>query len=693
MAETTYTLKTPLNQVRFIGQARYDLLKAKGLTTVLDLLNYFPYKYQDTSNILPIYRAYEQFLRFSMLPEFRTKLTLLGIAESVQLIKPKYRRNLKIIKAVFKDPYKGENKVSAIWFNQIHLLKTIAPGKKYVLYGDIYKKGSHLELVNPQIEAYKIPLTHLGRLTPIYSRIHSITPKMIRRFIKEIRPAISQIKEFVPLETLRSIKSITLPQAYDQIHFPKDKQAIKKAYERLFYQEILELLEKRDREKTKTPREKVLGERARDLVKELHNHVEAIAAQLPFTLTDDQKNAITQLLEGFKKDKTFLLYGEVGSGKTVVFFLLSVALAQLGYSSILIAPTSILANQHFETFQNFLKELQLNVQPKLLKITSGTRVKSPVKLQEPTIIIGTHAILYKEIQPTESKLALVGVDEEHKFGIFQREKLLDVSEQQDFSPYQVSLTATPIPRTLALTFYGYQQSIYILQRPKQRQLPKTYLLPPQKLNEFLEWVKDQILNHNQQVFFVFPRIEGEDITDYALEPWHEYLKDQLKNIPSGILHGRLKEKDKDKVITDFKEGKTKLLFATTIIEVGVDIPSANIMIIFGPELLGLAQLHQLRGRVGRADTPGSCFLFTFNKSQSVLKRLKYFIKTPSGLKLAEYDLQHRGPGDVLVGKQQHGWRKLKIANLNNYYLLNKAIQLYNALKEKGTQVKFYITES
>ncbi len=687
------TLDQPVTNIKYIGEKVATLLKKKGITTVLDLLNYFPYKYENTKNIYSISKVYNYFDKYLVLApsgKLKLKLCTIGIVEETTLIQPKYKRNIKIIKSVIADEKNPNDKISVIWFNQIHILKTLKKGEKVVLYGDIYKRGSHLEMINPQFELYKIPLTHLGRLTPVYERISKkISPKMIRRYINEIKPLIGSIKEFIPHTLRKEFNILNLADAYYKIHFPNEKQDIAKAYERLAIQEVLEMLASSKKEEVKTPS---LFSINPQIVEQFKKYIEEYKKLLPFTLTEDQEKATLQIVTNWAQNKqSVFLYGDVGSGKTVVFFLLALAFGKLGYSSIIMAPTSILATQHYKTFTELLARGKELFDINLMLVTSATKSKKKLVIDRPSIVIGTHALLFRDIDFKSYQPALVAVDEEHKFGIFQREKLKHLNKE-GFMPYQLSLSATPIPRTLALSLYGYQEAVYITTKPKGRKTVKSHLVPPHKLDDLLRWVSEQI-RKGEQVFFVFPRIEGEEIENFPLTLWYDMLRahPNLKEIKTGVLHGKMKEAEKNRIIESFRKKEIKLLFTTTIIEVGIDIPTANIMVIFGPEYMGLAQLHQLRGRVGRSDKQAYCFLFTYNTQPSVQNRLHFFTRHNDGIKIAEYDLKNRGPGDILIGTQQHGWRRLKIANLNDYHTLNKAITIFQKLKEERVNVLHYLT--
>ena len=685
-----YTLDTPIQQVRYIGTKVAKALQKRQIHTVNDLWNYLPYKYEDTTNIIAISKLYEIYQERAQLFNIRPELiaTIIGIVEKTELIQSKRRKNFKLIRAIIVDQYNPAEKVVALWFNQIHVLHNLKRGAKVVLHGKFKKVASHLEVQNPQYEMFKVPLTHLGRITPVYERISNITSKMIRRYLEEVKPTAGQFREFIPQDILERFKLVDIQRAYLGIHFPRTTEDIKSAYTRLFVQELLELLKQKQREDlTHNP---TLGA---DQIQQLRDIIDDLKSHLPFKLTQDQEQAIEQLLGDFLKHVRFFLYGDVGTGKTIVYLLLALGLAQLGYSSLLMAPTGILAEQHFNTLSTLLKKLPpIEVDPIL--ITSRQRRAKRIKLIKPTVFIGTHALLYKEFDWDKYPPLLVGVDEEHKFGIFQRDYFIQLISELGITPYQLSLSATPIPRTLALTLYNYQRSVYIYQKPKGQKPISTHVVTADRLADMINWLKQHIQEGNQ-AFVVFPRIEGETIEEYPLLLWYDILTNDygLSTVKNGILHGRMTEKQKNEVMESFRNGDIKLLFSTTIVEVGIDVPQATTMLIFGPELMGLAQLHQLRGRIGRNNKDAFCFLFSLNRNPNVLRRLHFFANTSDGMKIAEYDLKHRGPGDLLIGKEQHGFKRFKIANLSNYYLVNLALNLFNMLREKQIDIPPLITKS
>ena len=661
-------LADSLSNVKFVGNKTFKIFAKKNIRTLWDLWNYFPYKYEDTSNIYTISSILNKLISFKdLFLGNLPKLTIKGVVDEITSF---YSRTKKlIIKATITDP-KTKDKIYAIWFNQKYILSNLKKGQEYVFYGKAKKLGATFELQAPLYEATNKQLVHLGRLTPVYSQISNISTKYIRRIFLNIRSTYNQFTEYIPYNLLQEFDLIKISDAYLKIHFPLNKADIRKAYYRLAIQELLELLlSKKEIKQVKNT--KYLN---------LPSYTEIIKYS-PFKLTNDQQKAIKHLLDYAKKGQNdIFLYGDVGAGKTLVFFLVALGFLKEKYNVILMAPTSTLAYQHFNTIQklqNNIKDIDFDIQ-----LITAKNKKKIVKADKPTIFIGTHALLHRNYE-TKFRFGFVTVDEQHKFGTLQRDTLKSINKD-NLMPFFLTMSATPIPRTLALTFYGYKQAIYIKEKPKGRKPIKTHLVPQDKISDLLEWIKNKV-KEGEQAYIVFPLIE-EDFFNFGLLAWHDALKEGIfKDIKLGLLHGKLSETKKQKVMEDFVAGKIQILLSTTVIEVGIDVPNANIITILGAERLGLAQLHQLRGRVGRSDKQAYCFVVG-----PKIPRLVYFTKHQDGLALAKFDLKNRGPGDIAQGIEQAGWKKLKLASLNNFYLVNKAISLFQKLQENNIQIRNYI---
>ncbi len=673
-------LDTSIQSVKYVGPKTIPFLEAKSIYVVQDLWNYFPYRYENTTNIiniseiLPYIKRYA-FLNIDSLP----KIVLRGILIKKQQFRT--ARGMIIITAEFKD-IENETTINAIWFNQKFLHNSLLLNRQYIIYGKFKKQGSTLQLQSPEIELYKSKLVHLGRYTPIYSQIKKVSSKYLRRLLVEIRSTVDEFKEFIPTNILEKYDLTQLNTAYQYLHFPENAKEIKQGYERLAIQELLELLHTYHQTKPKRKTTKFSLEK-----------IPALKSILPFQLTKDQLTVYKELLQlSSRGTSEVLIYGDVGSGKTIVFYLTALHFLLSNYNVILMAPTTILANQHFNTIKELLELLpaKYKKQINLELITSTTSKRKNIKVEKPTLLIGTHALLFKNFQ-LKHAVGLIGIDEQHKFGTEQREQLIHINKvsketkkKLDTYPIIVTMSATPIPRTLALTFYGYQKALYIKTRPQHQKPVKTFHLEEEKLPELFDWIKKEMKTRNTQSYIVFPNINGA-FNEYGAIAWFESLKETVfKDYNVQLLHGGLKENEKNNIIKNFEEGKINILFTTSIIEVGIDIHKANILVIIGANHFGLSQLHQLRGRIGRGAEQGYCFVV-----DSKSDRLKYFAKHHNGLDLARFDLKTRGPGDIIKGINQSGYYKLKLADINNLYLVNKSVNIFKDIKHK---VKLYINK-
>jgi len=390
-------------------------------------------------------------------------------------------------------------------------------------------------------------------------------------------------------------------------------------------------------------------------------------ANLPFKLTSDQNKATKEITTDLEKAVPMnrFLQGDVGSGKTVVAAIACYLTVLNGYQSLIMAPTEILANQHFQTINNLFSRLTTL---RVSLITSSQKLSASWRIENSDIIIGTHALLNQKLK--FEKVGLVVVDEQHRFGVNQRALL----KEKALNPHLLTMTATPIPRTVALTLYGELDLSYIKELPYGRLPIKTFLVPKEKRGDGYNWIKNQIKEKQAQVFIVCPLIEeSESETLKSIKAAKIEFENTKKIFPEfklGLLHGKIKSLEKQKIMSDFKNKKIDILVSTPVVEVGIDIPGATIMIIEGVERFGLAQLHQLRGRVGRSDKQSYCLLFSENLLEKTIKRLNFFCKNNLGIKLAEFDLTNRGAGNIF-GTEQHGFVNLKIADLSDFELISK----------------------
>lgn len=532
----------------------------------------------------------------------------------------------------------GKETRELTFFNQPFLVKTLRPGVNLSLAGTEYEVNG--------------PLIHTGRLVPVYPETKGISSKWLRRQI--YNQLKKPMEDWLPEEIVNQYGLIDLNSALHQIHFPSTPAEAEQAKRRLAFDELLkmQLLARQKKQIwTKKSGKKMIIDKIK---------LSRLIETLPFKLTETQNLALKEIISDLSGNQPMnrLLQGEVGSGKTVVAAVAMYAAYLNGLKAVLMAPTEILAQQHYQTLKSVLTHTGIKI---------GLVTKS-IK-QDGDILVGTHALLNKKLD----NLGLLVIDEQHRFGVKQRSKLLEIKPR----PHLLSLTATPIPRTLALTLYAHLDLSSLADLPG-RQIVKTWLVPQIKRQKAYDWIKQQITGEQSQAFIVCPLINPsqkesmQDIKDITTE--FTLLKKVFSGLTIDLIHGRLKAAEKNKIIEKFSRGQSKILVATPVIEVGIDIAGANIILIENAERFGLAQLHQLRGRVGRRGQMAYCLLFC-QKSSSRLLQLETI---NSGIKLAELDLKLRGEGQIL-GLDQHGFSQFKLADLSNLELITLTSQAAAAI--------------
>jgi ATP-dependent DNA helicase RecG len=647
-------LSTRLGRVLRTTKKHLDLLTSLGIQTVDDLLKYYPRAYADNS-------TYTKILDMKL----DETNTVLGSIKSLHTIKT--RTGKKLTKGVFQDE---TGSIEVVWFNQPHLQHYLPRNKEIVLSGKLKMTAGRLAFQSPSHEILNKyqEQVHTGRIVPVYPETEGLSSKWLR---EKINPLIDDwvklYEEYMPEEILKAENLMDLRTAIKNIHFPENDEKLKKARERLSFDELFllqlkVLSKKREWQKVSSQQEKGIESKKDKLEKFIKN--------LPFELTGAQKRTIDEILEDIEKPYPMhrLLQGDVGSGKTIVAVIAALNTILSGYQVVIMAPTEILAKQHYQSFLRFLKEYSLNIQ--FIAGSTSAKQKQEVIKQMKTgtadIIIGTHALIQDKIG--FKKLGLAIIDEQHRFGVKQRGRLKEIGE----SPHLLSLSATPIPRTLAITVYGDQDLSIIDEMPAGRQKIITRIVPEEKRQDAYRWIEDQVLK-GRQTFVICPLIDESDFLEVksVLQEYERLSEHIFKDLKVGLLHGKLKQEEKDIIMDDFNENKTNILVSTSVIEVGIDVPNATIMIIEGSERFGLAQLHQFRGRVGRGEHQSYCFLFTNNATQEGLKRLKAMEQHHSGFKLAEIDLDIRGPGEV-YGVKQSGLPDLRMASLTDSELIARA---------------------
>jgi len=632
-------LSTKIEEIPKVGRFASSRLSKLGIKTVGDLLYHFPFRYEEIG-----------------LPQKISDLKVGELASAkgtvieVRNIVTRYRKFLT--KILLND---GTGTIEAVWFNQPFLTKILKENQKISLAGKIDLFSSRLTFINPEYEIldYRKKPLHTQGYIPIYPETSGLTSKWIRSRIAEVLPSVlPKVKEIFPNQTIKRNNLISAKRAISQIHQPATSKQIREARKRLAFEEILlsqlKSLEKR------------MFLQKNENAAELKTHQEqilSVISNLPFTLTTSQKKVLKEIISDLSRKRPMnrLLQGDVGSGKTVVAAIASYEVFLNGFKTTLMAPTEILAIQHFNTFRAILGPLGVKV---------GLHTATKKLKGEFDILIGTHALLFSTRD--FEKIAFIVIDEQHRFGVEQRAIL----RNKILYPHVLTMTATPIPRSLALTFYGDLDISIMDMLPSGRYPVKTYLVPPTKRNNAYQFIRDRIAA-GDQAFIICPLVDPSETLESVKAATYEYeilKKGAFSNLSVGILHGRMKTKEKEETLHRFLKGDLQILVATPIVEVGIDIPNATIMMVEGSERFGLSSLHQLRGRVGRSDKQSYCLLFTESNSPQVRKRLEALVKYNNGLKLAEIDLEMRGPGQ-LHGVEQSGLLDFKIATLSDLTLI------------------------
>lgn len=648
-------LNTAVAALRFVGPIYARRLEKLGIYSIKDLLYHFPFRYDDLSHLSPIADTVDGEL-----------VTIQGNIWQIKNLRT--RAGKFMTTAVVND---GSASIDAVWFNQPYLTKTLKTNIKVNLSGKVGLFKGRLSLVSPDFEVIKegSGSIHTARLVPIYPETYGVSSKWLRSRIKPLLDSFSgELKEFLPEQIVETNKLIPRNVALRQIHFPNNLSESNEARQRFSFEEMFVIQLRALIKKNEWQKQKV-GLKFKVNQKDIDN----FTASLPFELTNSQKKVNQEILGDLIKSSPMnrLLEGDVGSGKTVVAALAIYLCYLNGYKSALMAPTEILAKQHYQTLDRLLSGLGMKI---LLQTGSTKMIRKESKFD---CAVGTHALLTEKLNLND--LGLIVIDEQHRFGVEQRAILRSRGKPAHF----LTMTATPIPRTMALTIFGDLDLSVIDEMPKGRKIIKTYLVPPEKRDSSYRFIKEHVKN-GEQVFIIAPFIEPSETlsTIRAVNTEYKRLSEEVfEDLKIGLLHGKLKSKEKDDILKRFRDREFDILVSTPVVEVGIDIPGATIMMIEGADRFGLAQIHQLRGRVGRNDLESFCLLFTDNPSPEILSRLKLLERLQIGMGIAEADLHFRGPGDV-YGIVQSGLPNLKIASFNDVGLINDTHKSAQAFLEK-----------
>ncbi|MCK9578516.1 ATP-dependent DNA helicase RecG [bacterium] len=656
-----YTFSTPIEYVPHVGPALQKRLKTLKINTLGDLIFYFPKYYQDYSKIQRIDSV-----------KINENICIQGKILEIEEEKS-WKKRMSVTKAIIQDETAS---IQAVWFNQPYIVKNLQKDDVAIFAGKIAIGRNSVYLSAPTFEKVSNKENiHLGKIAGVYGETKGITSRWIRFILKPMLDNLKdKIPETLPTSIIEKHNLLSFREALYQVHFPSSLEKTEKAQERFSFENIFMITLFGAKKKSENEKE------IAPMVPIRKEVVDRFLDDLPFKLTREQEKSGWQIIKDMSRGYPMnrLLQGDVGSGKTVVSVMATINTIKNKHQVVLMAPTEILAKQHFKTFFNILKGYNINIglltgkEDKYYskKLKNDTIEISRAKLLEKTangeidVLIGTHALIAastkKKTSKKESKvlfdnLGLVVVDEQHRFGVKQRASLC--RKQKDKIPHLLSMTATPIPRSLALTIWGDLDLSTIMEMPKGRKPIITRIVTENNRQKAYDFIESQV-SEGKQIFVICPRIESDDEKkEVILEMKNvkeEYEKLSEKVFPKlriGMLHGKMPPKEKEKIMKDFRLKKFDILVSTSVIEVGIDIPNASVIMIEGADRFGLAQLHQFRGRVGRGEYQSYCFLLTDSGTSKTSQRLRAMVKYDNGFKLSEMDLKIRGPGDFFGVKQ------------------------------------------
>ena len=632
-------LDSPLKYVKGVGENRAKLFSKLGIYTLGDIIHYFPRDYEDRSVFKPILEASDG-EPITVRVRFVT-----GITET------RPRRNLSIQKAMVTD---GASLMNVTWFNQGYVKQNIDISREYVFFGTVRRVGSRVEIHNPVFEEADQSGNLTGRIVPVYPLTKGITQNILRKILRNALDAASdKIVDILPTGFRHKYRLAEAVFSYEQIHFPTSMENMEMARRRLVFEELLLL--QLGLSSIKGTNSGQSGIRFSPV------DISPLLNALPFKLTPAQERVFEEIRADMESERRMnrLIQGDVGSGKTILAVLAMYIAASSGYQSAFMVPTEILAEQHYRTIAPLFEKFDIKVGLLTggLKKKEKEAIKKEAEEERLDVIIGTHAVLGDSTM--FGNLGLVITDEQHRFGVRQRARLSQKGENPDL----LVMTATPIPRTLALVLYGDLDVSIVDSLPPGRKPIKTYVVDESMRDRIYQFIRKNIAE-GRQAYIVCPLVEESDELEVesATGLVEKIRDDALKGLRVGLIHGRMKSAEKDDIMRRFSRGELDVLVSTTVIEVGVNVPNANIMVIENAERFGLAQLHQLRGRVGRGSHQSYCILFNQGKSEISRQRMEIMAKSNDGFVIAEKDLELRGPGDVF-GIRQHGLPEFRIANL------------------------------
>ena len=662
-------LNTPIKYIRGVGPKRATALATAGIDTVNDLLHYYPRRYLDRTTVKSIHELKKG-----------DQATMVG---TVEVCGERQARKRKLFQVVLSD---GTGMITLVWFNGVKYIKNaVQKGDRLAIHGKVeFYNG--FQIVHPdfdKLDSDADPI-NTGTIIPLYPLTAElkkvrIDHRSFRRIIKENEEMFSIIEDHFEESVLSEQKLIPLQTALQHIHFPESRKNLLAAMERLkfdehFFLQLLMALRKKSYEKIGT-----------NALTKSGPHVQQIETELGFELTTAQQKVIQEIRIDIARPQAMnrLLQGDVGSGKTIVAILVAAAAVANGVQVAVMAPTEILAHQHFESFKNQLNKVHISCA--LLvgkqKVTERKQILEAVKDGKINVVIGTHALIQAEVE--FKNLGFVVVDEQHRFGVVQRGILL----QKGSHPHLLAMTATPIPRTMAITYHGDMDLSIIDEMPKDRKPVITKIVKEDRLQNVYKFIREEV-QAGRQSMVVYPLVEETEKSDLAAATeGFEALQNIFKGIKIGLIHGRMKKEEKDAIMDAYAKNEIKILVSTTVIEVGIDIPNASVMLIEHAERFGLTQLHQLRGRVGRGSSKSYCILVERNIRDTSRKRLAIMEKTNNGFVIADEDLKMRGPGKFF-STEQSGFFKHKIADMvTDGAIIRKAREVAQTIAKTDTKLE------
>ena len=693
------TLDSPVSQLAGIGPAAEEKLARLDINTVYDLISFLPRRYNDWSNIDNLDLLFDG-----------QEISFKGVVQTKPQMNPRSR--VKPINFFVSD---GNRKIKLTFFNSPYLLNKFMPGDEIFVHGKVTMYNHILNIVNPFVEKQE-KVDSMNLVRPVYHMTKGINSNQLQKWIKSaLDLCADQIPDIIPVSISKRYGFCSVKESYYKVHFPDSPAEAEEGRRRIAFEELILIgvgmklflgkTEKEERARRVIPPDAKLADDIKKRWKDIMDN-------LGFELTADQKKAVNEIQRDLMKAVPMnrLVQGDVGSGKTAVAILSCAMTALMGKQSVLLAPTSVLAKQHYDNAAALLKGSGINVALLLGKTKASLKreIKEQLKNNEASVIIGTHALLTDDVQ--FSDLALVIADEQHRFGVKQREKLLMSGNGEDGinAVHNLVMTATPIPRTLAMVLYGDMDTSVIKQKPSGRKPVKTFFASSKDSDDIYKSITAK-LDAGEQVYIVCAKVDdemdeiyndsqygsGDEAKITSVTRMAEILKEKgiADKYKTGVLYGPMPEKKKLETMERFLSGEIKILVSTTVIEVGVDNPNANLMVIMDADRFGLSTLHQLRGRVGRGDKPSYCILVSESRSELALTRMNMMVMSSDGFELASKDLELRGPGDFF-GTRQHGIPSLRAANLyTDLELAKEATDAVNEVFRKDPKEALLLKEN